>query len=92
MAVNILNATGGSGVKIAISFIENCLASSKDYGTTYIVIHDGISVNKPHENAVRFSVKTGLHFLSFICYLPAVQLPAPSLYLENIQHLFQLVR
>ena len=40
MAVNILNATGGSGVKIAISFIENCLASSKDYGTTYIVIHD----------------------------------------------------
>ena len=58
----------------------------------YIVIHDGISVNKPHENAVRFSMKTGLHFLSFIYYLPAGQLPAPSLYLENIQYLFQLVR
>ena len=33
-----------------------------------------------------------LHFLSFICYLPAGQLPAPSLYLENIQYLFQLIR
>ena len=58
----------------------------------YIVIHDGIPVNKAHENAVRFSMKNGLHFLSFICYLPAGQLPAPSLYLENIQYLFQLIR
>ena len=40
MAVNILIATGGNGVKIGTAFIENCLASSKDYGTTYIVIHD----------------------------------------------------